>query len=191
MKRSSDESDDFFSSFFQSPMPITSGRGCVVCSPKQLSFPTLNKKCLLNLSLSSFMVGLYKKIKSNQVYRMWTTHHILLDSGLWVNGKLHAQKFEARRYSREDNRVMFKLWSADNELNSVAFKQTPATQKYSYGCHTTVAKIGLVGIPSKGAYPRKNNATEAPEDVFICEQRLDIESILYERSWATCNFDYI
>ena len=65
---------------------------------------------------------------------MWTTHHVLLDSGLWANGKLHAQKFEARRYSREDNRVMLlKLWSADNELTSVAFKQTPTSQKYSYG----------------------------------------------------------
>ena len=66
---------------------------------------------------------------------MWTAHHILLDSGLWGKGKLHAKKFyAAHRYSREDNFVMlFKLWLADNKIISTAFKQMSAAPKYSYG----------------------------------------------------------
>ena len=53
---------------------------------------------------------------------MWTTHQVLPDSDLWRKGKLHAQKFVAHRYSREDNRVMlFKLWSADTEFTSCGF----------------------------------------------------------------------
>ena len=51
---------------------------------------------------------------------MWTTDSFLLDSDLWENGKLHAWKFEACRYSREDSHVMlFKLWSADSEFTWV------------------------------------------------------------------------
>ena len=49
------------------------------------------------------------------------------------NGKLHAQKFEAHPYSREDNQMMlFKLWLADNEFTSVVFKLMSTPQKYTY-----------------------------------------------------------
>ena len=50
--------------------------------------------------------------------------------GRWGGGNIHAQKFQVRRYSREDNRVLlYKLSSADNEFTSVVLKQISSAQK--------------------------------------------------------------
>ena len=102
----------------------------------------VNKKCFK--PLLPYDGRSLKKIKYiiNMLYRMWTTHHIPLDSVLFAgNGKLHAKKSEAHWYSKEDNHMMsFKLWLADNELihfsctdsNKCQLHKNTGSQWFSY-----------------------------------------------------------